>query len=192
MIELPRLMIGEGLPRLLELHAQLTDDGAKAIECNASQLMTADPVGICLLAAAFHRLTSRGQRPRIVALRPEVYGYLRSCDVLSRWLDEPKGAEQNPTRSLFLDPQVLAQMVSTQTESNRVANALTKAISRFLPDEDAVGVHSEEAGVARYLRIEQPVSYLMTELLDNALNHARAALAAQARGSLVSTSHLGT
>jgi hypothetical protein len=69
---------------------------------------------------------------------------------------------------------IRARRVGTHGEANEIANVLTRAIATFIPSEDREGVLAMDPGLTRYRSVEQPLGYLMSELLENALTHARA------------------
>jgi hypothetical protein len=173
MIKLPALMLGDDLPRIIRIVTEITDDFSDVVQCDASELLTAEPVALCLLAAAFAQLRRREQRAVILGLRPQVRRNLERLDVLAKWFrnsaqtDEHLDEREDP-------PPAQACRVSTLHEANAIANALSIAIASFVPHDDLHAVIQEDPELTRYRAVQQPLGYLMTELLDNALNHGRA------------------
>jgi hypothetical protein len=173
MIRLPKLMLGEDLPQLVRIATAIADDYSSTVECNAEHLVTAEPVALCLLAASFGQLERRGQRARIRGLRPEVKQNLERLDVLGDWLKE------SPFRTLEYQAEgaqsdLRACRVATLGQANELASALSREIAAFIPSDDLDAVIDNDPTLVRYRVVEQPLEYIITELLDNSLNHGRA------------------
>jgi signal transduction histidine kinase len=173
MIALPKLMLGDNLPQLVRIATAISDDYSSTVECNAEALVTAEPVALCLLAASFGQLERRGQRARIRGLRPEVKVNLERLDVLADWLrerpEQTPDAESNESQS-----DLRACRVATLAQANELANVLGREIAAFVPSDDIEAVIDEDPTLVRYRVVEQPLGYVITELLDNSLNHGRA------------------
>jgi hypothetical protein len=169
MVRLPRLMLGANLPQLVSIAAELEDDGAQIVEVDATDLVTAEPVALCLLAAALARLDRRGQRAIVRNVSPRVKESLERMDVLAPWLQEAQHQDRGPSE---LPTQ--ARRVPSGRDPDTIANALARAIASFVPEEDMAAILEDDPDLRRYRAVEQPIIYLMTELLGNALNHSRA------------------
>ena len=169
MIRLPRLMLGANLPQLVSIAAELEDDEARIVDVDATELITAEPVALCLLAAALERLDRRGQRAIVRNVSPRVKDSLERMDVLAPWLREAEHGDRGPPQA-----PVQARRVSSGRNANAIANALARGIASFVPEEDLAAIVEDDPDLRRYRAVEQPIGYVMTELLDNALNHSRA------------------
>jgi len=99
MIRLPKLMLGDNLPQLIRIAAAITDEYSSVVECNTERLVTAEPVALCILAASFGQLESRGQLARVRGLRPEVRENLERLNVLADWLRESSSQTTAPSDS---------------------------------------------------------------------------------------------
>ena len=166
-------MLGEDLPQLVRIATAIADDYSSTVECNAEHLVTAEPVALCLLAASFGQLERRGQCARIRGLRPEVKQNLQRLDVLGDWLEE------SPFRTLKYradgaQSDLRACRVTTLGQANELAGALSREIAAFIPSDDLDAVIDSDPTLVRYRVVEQPLEYIITELLDNSLNHGRA------------------
>ena len=94
MIRLPKLMLGDNLPQLIKIATAISDDYSSTVECDAEQLVTAEPVAPCLLAASFGQLERRGQRAQIRGLRFEIRRNLEKLNILTEWFgEEPREAD---------------------------------------------------------------------------------------------------
>ncbi|MBS0421447.1 MAG: ATP-binding protein [Proteobacteria bacterium] len=194
MISLPQVMLGEDLPALVGIATAILDDYECTVECNAEQLITAEPVALCLLAASFWQLERRGQHALIQGLRPEVRQNLEQLDVLADWFREQRERAPDLSRDDSHSP-LRACRVATLSQAEQVANALSHEIAAFVPGDDFHALIQEDPTLVRYRAVEQPLYYVIAELLDNALNHgkvggfihARAWIAAQyyRRGDLL-------
>jgi len=169
MIRLPRLMLGSNLPQLLRVVAAVEDDEARAVEIDAADLVTAEPVALCMLAAVLARLKRREQSAIVRNVAPRVKESLERMDVLAPWLHAAELIEPGPPQA-----PIQARRVSSTRDANAVTNALARAIASFVPQEDMAAILHDDPDLRRYGAVEQPVGYVMSELLDNALNHSRA------------------
>jgi hypothetical protein len=171
MIHLPKLMLGDNLPLLVRITTALVDDYSPTVECNAEDLITAEPVALCLLAAAFGQLERRGQSARIRGLRPEVKENLERLDVLREWLPE-RPQQLRPAEHGDSQSTLRACRVATLGEANDLANLLSREIAAFVPADDLGAIVEADPSLHRYRVVEQPLGYVITELLDNSLSHA--------------------
>ena len=172
MINLPKLMLGGDLPQLVRIATAIADDYSPTVECNAEHLVTAEPVALCLLAASFGQLERRGQCARIRGLRPEVRQNLERLDVLADWFRE-RPLQTPDFQSDDRQSDLRACRVSTLGQANQIANALSREIAAFIPSDDLDAVIDDDPTLVRYRVVEQPLEYLITELLDNSLKHGR-------------------
>jgi len=166
-------MLGDNLQQLVGIATAITDDYSAVVECNAERLVTAEPVALCLLAASFARLESRGQRVRIRGLHPEVRQNLERLDVLADWLREnsPQMADISADAP---QSDFRAYRVASGQQAEQIANVLSREIAAFIPSDDFHALVEEDPTLIRYRVVEQPLHYVITELLDNSLNHGKA------------------
>jgi hypothetical protein len=172
MIRLPKLMLGDDLPRLIAIATAISDDYSSTVECNADQLVTAEPVALCLLAASFVQLERRGQHAQIRGLRVDVRQNLERLDVLTDWFRDRPHTVAPPEESQSV---LRACHVTNLAQANQIANALSSEIAALIPSDDIDAVIENDPTLARYRVVEQPLGYLITELLENSLQHGRAA-----------------
>jgi hypothetical protein len=172
MIRLPKLMLGDNLPQLIRIAAAITDEYSPIVECNAERLVTAEPVALCILAASFGQLESRGQLARVRGLRPEVRENLERLNVLADWLRESSSPARAPSDSSH--SVLRACRVESPTQAEQIANALSREIAAFIPSDDVHAIAEDDPALTRYRVVERPLHYLITELLDNSMNHGKA------------------
>lgn len=170
MIRLPKLLLGDDLERLVALTVEIEECGEPLIEIDAAELVMAEPVALCLLARSLEVVRRRGQRALVRQLDPRTAAHLQRFDVLAPWLaTRPQAASEPQT------PIQVAQ-VANQNEANAVANVLMSALASYVPLDDIAGhLEGDDAQARRYRNVEQPMGYVSTELLDNALIHGRSA-----------------
>jgi hypothetical protein len=173
MIRLPKLMLGDNLPQLVRIATAIADDYSSTVECNAEHLVTAEPVALCLLAASFGQLERRGQHAQIRGLRPEVRRNLEQLDVLADWFRE-RASQIPESQSDDSQSDLRACRVATLGQASQIANALSREIAAFIPSDDLDAMIEVDPTLLRYQVVEQPLEYLIAELLDNSLNHGRA------------------
>jgi hypothetical protein len=169
MIRLPRLMLGPDLAHLLVIAAEIEDDEAYVVEVDAADLITAEPMALCLLASALAHVARRGQRAMVRNVDPRVKENLERMDVLAPWLHATEVTGRGPPQA-----PIQARRVSSGKDANAIANALARAIASFVPEEDLAALLHDDPDLRRYRAVEQPVGYVMSELLDNSLSHSRA------------------
>lgn len=139
---------------------------------DARALRFADPFGLCLLGATFLMLQQRGQTVRVAGLTDTVGGYLHRMDVFEgvELVDcaLPRGQRHDQTDAL-----VELTRLDQRSQIDRVANQLAEALVGRMPDINPNEAHDEMSCMNTADRITIPISYALTELLNNAMSHAR-------------------
>ena len=166
----PRLTIDtpDGLIKLCGL--ALAAEGDVTLDAHA--LRFADPFGMALLGATFYMLQQRGQAVRVAGLTDAVGSYLHRRDVFDgvELIDcAPPRGQRYDRRDALVELTRLDQ----RNQIDRAANQLAKALVGRMPDIDPSEPWDEMSGENTADRISIPISYALTELLNNALSHAR-------------------
>jgi hypothetical protein len=128
MLKLPKLLLGDDLPGLIRIVTRIGDDHSDVVELDAREVVTAEPVALCLLAASFAQLRRRNQRAAIGGLRPEVRENLERLDVLSQWFRDCASSNAAEDRDQTQAP-IRARRVGTHGEANAIANVLSGMIA---------------------------------------------------------------
>lgn len=142
------------------------------IEVDAQRLKFVDPLGMTMLGATFYSAHEWGASVRVCGLPAEIGGYLRRMDVfegveLIDCADQP-GRRHNRADAL-LELTRLERTANSDAVAYQIANAL---VGNF-PDVDPDEPPDEMTGYTRFERLVEPLQYALTELLENALTHAR-------------------
>jgi len=140
--------------------------------CNGRHLKFIDPVGLCLVALLGERLQQQGRKVILDAFPETILSYLSRMDAL-------KGAFSFPHISSGVRRDRRAELVEVQTIANandvdNVAGRLVCALMGGMPDVPSDVEPDEMSGLTPADEIEIPLSYILTELLDNFFHHARA------------------
>lgn len=163
-IELPKLMLAANIKTTLGIVTDIVECGDSIVRVDAKALEFAEPLPMCLLAAQLHNLNRRGGTAEILNLRPEVAERLRRMDVLADWLKTQDSRRLRPSKMEKLQSYI----VTSASDADEIANALAQKIASFAPVEfdcDAEALSRD--------KIEIPLAYVLSELLDNAVTHAR-------------------
>lgn len=143
-----------------------------SVMLDARALRFADPFGLALLGATFYMLQQRGQTVRVAGLTDAVGGYLQRMDVFEgvELVDcaLPRGQRHDQSDGL-----VELTRLDQRNQIDRAANQLAEALVGRMPDIDPNEPCDEMSCVNTADRITIPISYALTELLNNAMSHAR-------------------
>lgn len=139
------------------------------VDIHAVYLKFIDPFGMAMLGACFDVVRSQGCRIRVHQLSPDLSGYLQRMDVFTD-VELVSGIRSNGARWDRSDMLVELTQLCDRAEVGNVAHQLAKAmIGSADPDE----VPDEMTGYTTYDRSVEPLQYVLNELLENALTHAR-------------------
>lgn len=130
-----------------------------------------DPLGIAVLGALLEPIA--GQRPIRIEWLPVHLGYyLDRMDVLKRC--EVEGVETRPgERRDRSDTLVELTRLSRDDEVDEAAHRLASALAGHLTQEDPAAEKDERTGLNKFDGFRRPLQYAITELLLNALSHAK-------------------
>lgn len=139
---------------------------------DARGLRFADPFGMALLGSTFFMLQERGQTVRIAGLSDAVSGYLQRMDVFT----DVELIDCAPARGIRRDRRdalVELTRIDKSTDIDSIANQLADALVGRMPDIDPAEPYDEMTCTNTAERLTSLLSYTLTELLNNALSHAR-------------------
>ena len=142
------------------------------VTLDARALRFADPFGLAMLGATFYMLQQRGQFVRVSGLTDAVSGYLQRMDVFDgvKLVNCATPCGQRHDRS---DALVELTRLDQRGDIDRTANQLAAALVGRMPDIDPNELPDEMTCKNTADRIAIPISYALTELLNNAMSHAR-------------------
>lgn len=141
---------------------------------DASGLKFADPFGLTLLGASFHELNGWGQRVIVRGLSADVGGYLQRMDLFTG-VELRDCAPVTMRRHNRQDALVELTCILDKDAANDAARRLTSALVGAVPGVDRNEAPDLMTGLTQTDRLGMPIQYVLSELLENALTHARRA-----------------
>lgn len=144
-------------------------DSDGIVEINAGQLRYVDPFGIAMLGACFDSARNKGCTIIVHQLSSTLSGYLQRMDVFHgvQLVDCAQSAGVRRDRSSDL---VELTQISNRADVGDAAYRLAKAM---IGHESENETPDEMTGYTHYDRLIEPIQYVLNELLENALTHAR-------------------
>lgn len=136
-------------------------------------LRFADPFGLALLGSTCHMLRQRDQVVRVFGLADSVSSYLQRMDVFQEVELVDCAPARVGVRRNRRDALVELTRIDHPRDINSTANQLATAMVGAMPDIDPNEPFDEMTCTNTADRIAAPISYALTELLNNALSHAR-------------------
>ncbi|HJX17486.1 MAG TPA: ATP-binding protein [Acidiferrobacterales bacterium] len=160
------------LTEVMAFCGEIGADSAGTIACDAAELQFVDPVGLCLLAATCHRLATQGKRLRLENVSPAIAGYLARMDLFKACGIEYKENFARHDRQTDLVEICVADKAA---EGDLLANKIVTALVGATPGYDPHAAPDEMTGYQPQDYLYKPLHYLFSELLENALTHAKRA-----------------
>ncbi len=147
-------------------------EGGGAVLVDASRLKFADPFGLAMLGATFQMLRDVERTVQVCGLGAAAAGYLGRMDVFEgvERVDCGPPANQRHNRG---DSLVELTRLDTPQEVDQAAYRLAHALVGHLPGIDPDEPPDEMSGYTTFDRLVEPIQYALSELLENALTHAR-------------------
>ncbi|MBW8073368.1 MAG: STAS domain-containing protein [Ferrovum sp.] len=142
---------------------------------DACRLCFVDPFGMALLGATFHAIRQQGRAVQICGLGAEMAGYLKRMDMFEgvELVDcAPIQTQRQNRGDSLVELTRLCARRDVDEASFRLAHAVAGHIPGVNPDEPP----DEMTGYTAFERLVEPVQYALSELLENALTHARGRL----------------
>lgn len=151
---------------------KISADSRTDIVCDASDLQFVDPVGLCLLAATCHQLARAGKKLRLENVRPAIVDYLARMDLFKACGIEYK---ENFTRYDRRSDLVEICVADKAAEGEQLASKIATTLVGAMPDYDPNAKPDEMTGFLPHEHLHVPLHYIFSELLENALTHAKRA-----------------
>jgi hypothetical protein len=142
------------------------------VELDCSQVSFVDPLGITALAAAVKVVLDQGRRVAMPWLAPSTTSYLERMnffvDLDIDAVDIPTNRRRNDQRGNLLEMTHITDSGQSEAVADQLATAIvTKIIGR---GQRPVDFHLPDTEYDQYYR---PLRYSLSELIENALTHAR-------------------
>lgn len=148
----------------------IESDGDAVVD--AGRLRFADPFGLAMLGATFFMIRQRGRRVRVCGLNAGMAGYLNRMDVFEgvELIDCASHATGRNNRS---DALVELTRLDNHNHVDDAAYRLAKSLVGTIPGIDLDEPPDEMSGMTAFDRLMEPIQYALSELLENAMTHAR-------------------
>jgi hypothetical protein len=164
-IELPTLLLTPNVASVFEICARM-QEATDPVTCDASHLIVAEPMALCVSVATLSRMQRLGRNVRVVGLSPEFKQQMESLDILSRSLfvcEHERRAGYQGTLYVY--------RVKSERDLDVIGNKIAQAIVARVPSpKPAISAFEQEM---KDSRIIFPLAYLITELVDNGVRHGR-------------------
>jgi len=147
-------------------------DGEGDATVDASPLRFADPFGLAMLGATFFMVRQQGRRVRVCGLSADMAGYLNRMDVFEG-VELVKCALPVTDRNNRSDALVELTRLDNHNHVDDAAYRLAKSLIGGIPGVDPDEPPDEMTGLTAFDKLMEPIQYALSELLENALTHAR-------------------
>ena len=162
-----------GVSHLASLIRAVSQIGPSAgdVELDCAQVNFVDPLGMTVLAAVLEPLSGR-RRVSMVWLKTAIAGYLERMDFFNgidvEGVNVPQNRNRHDQRSNLLEITRVADPSKSEEIADQLANAVVGKILRRGPRP--VNFNDPDIEYEQHYR---PLRYALSELLENALTHAR-------------------
>ncbi|OIQ77077.1 hypothetical protein GALL_412320 [mine drainage metagenome] len=173
MLLCPAYLTVNDLANCLRFAHQLTASPGDSVQVDASALRFIDPFGLTLLAAASERVGQSGGRVDVIRLSPTHGGYLQRMNFSQHPWMQCSAGQQTVRRQDQRASLVELRRLTTEREVDAVANALAVSMLGQVPGLYRNAPQDDMTGCNDWDRSHEPLCHVLTELLQNALTHAR-------------------
>lgn len=169
-VALPKTVGVNNLASLIEALSQI-GTGAGDVELDCTDVNFVDPLGMTVLAAVLEPLDKR-RRVTMSWLKTTTAGYLERMDFFNgipvEGVNIPKNRNRNDQRSKLLEITRVVDSGKSEAVAAQLATAIVRQIIGRGPKPVDFNVPDTE-----YDQYYRPLRYALSELLENALTHAR-------------------
>jgi len=143
------------------------------LHVDASRLRFVDPFGIAMLGAAFSCKRDAGSEISLSGITTDAGSYLERMDVFRDVRIESRDSvsERHNRQDSLVELTSLTEVGDVPATAMR----LSHAIVGVFPGVDKKAPPDEMTGYTDFERLVEPLQYVLSELLENALTHARRA-----------------
>lgn len=146
--------------------------GEGDVDIDARQVKFVDPFGMAALGATFFTIRAHGAAVRVSGLQADIGGYLQRMDVFEgvALVDcDVQGGRRSDRSDVLME---LTRLNHT-ARSDDAAYHLAKSLVGHIPGIDLSAAPDEMTGFTPFDQLVMPLRYVLSELLENALTHAR-------------------
>ncbi len=142
------------------------------VDIDARQVKFVDPFGMAVLGATFFTIRAHGAAVRVSGLQADIGGYLQRMDVFDgvALVDcDVQGGRRSNRSDVLME---LTRLNHT-ARSDDTAYQLAKSLVGHIPGIDLNAAPDKMTGFTPFDQLVVPLQYVLSELLENALTHAR-------------------
>lgn len=169
-IKLPKTVGTRNLPALFSICGHILRSGDKNIILNAKDVEFFEPHGIAILAALLGSIS--GAKISMPWLSTNLAGYLDRMNFFKYMevdaVEIPDQARHNRSESL-VELTRIDDSAHVESVVNQLADAIAGKITTAQPDEPL----NPDTGRNQYDKYRHPIWYSLSELLENAVTHAK-------------------
>lgn len=171
LVRLPAYLSVRSAAEAVAACRRLIDSDGDAL-VDATLLRFADPFGLAMLGATFHMVRDQGRAVGVRGLSAAMAGYLHRMDVFEgvELIDCAAVSGGRHDRS---DALVELTRLDNQGSVDDAAFRLAKTLVGGMPGVDPDEPPDEMSGLSAFDRLVEPIQYALSELLENAMTHAR-------------------
>lgn len=168
-IKLPKMVGIRCVKDLLEICNKITSS-SEDVELDCSEVRFVDPLGMTLLSSTLETIDPN-RKISMPWLSTSLTSYLNRMDFFIRrkidGVDTPQ-QNRNDLKHRLVELTVLTDPADSENAAERMATAITGSITNRPPKDDDFSNPDIE-----YYQYYNPIRYSISELLENALTHAR-------------------
>lgn len=165
-MELQPLLIDQNLRACMEAVKFAHGAPHGELELDGQNVVTVQPVGLCMLGVAARIAERKGRALRVRGLRGS------ACNVLSKWgipTEAHAATEGTQTDSGTITAGTL---VRSAGQANEAVNEVANLIAQFVPNEDKDQLSRDGYDVRIHSTIQPALAHILSELVDNVFSHA--------------------
>lgn len=171
-VALPKTVGVSNLASLIDVLSQI-DPGSGDVELDCSDVNFVDPLGMTVLAATLEALVKQ-RRVSMLWLSTRIAGYMERMDFFNgipvEGVDVPKNRIRNDQRSNLLEITRVVDSGRSEAVADQLATAIVGKIIGRAPKLPSDNGYEPDTEYDQYYR---PLRYALSELVENALTHAR-------------------
>lgn len=169
-LKLPNSIGSRDPSSLFKLCQEISQSEEKNLTLDASQSEFIDPLGLATLGACLSK--SQFQSIDIPWLSPDITNYMQRMDFFEHFEIGSVNIVQR-SRNDLTDSCCELTKIEDHSESDAVANRLADAITGKLTTSPRDAAEDPATGKNQFERFRHPIFYSLSELIENALTHAR-------------------
>lgn len=173
MIVMPSYLSARSAENTVAACDAIRDFDGDPVQVDCRGLQFVDPFGVAMLGATFDSLQKQNRKVAVHNLAPNLQSYLSRMDLFKGLVfdgDTPTEAGFRHDRSRDL---VELTCIDDKNDVDQAASRLADTIIGSLDGVDPNELGDDMSGMNTFDRMVEPLRYALSELLENALSHAK-------------------